>query len=154
MELWKVTALTRSAGEEGLSMKITYKAGMLAAAGVLAMGSLAACSGSSNNTPSPGPTETSASASASATETNQVGATCDKTSLQSVVPNGASINKFNCGKTGGGQIAAVEYSPGTNVIFAKTTGVGGNWEIVNKNTICGTASAGLPAEVLNYCKNA
>ena len=134
-------------------MKFSYKAGVAAAAGVLAIGSLAACSGSSDAGPSPSVTETSASASSSATSTqsHQVGAECTATSLKSVTPNGAEIKGFKCGSTGGGQIAAVEYGPGTNVIFAKTTGVGGNWEIVNKNTICGTASAGLPAEVLNYC---
>lgn len=135
-------------------MKITYKAGLVAAAGVLAMGSLAACSGSSSDNASASASATTASASPtqSPSETHPVGATCDESSLSSVVPSGATINTFKCGSTGDGQIAAVEYGPGTNIIFAKATGVGGSWEIINKNEICGTASAGLPASVLAFCK--
>lgn len=132
-------------------MTITYKAGLVAAAGILAVGSLAACSGSSDSSQSASPTATETSASASSTETHEVGATCDKGSLQTVVPQGANINVFKCGSTGDGQIAAVQYGPGVNVVFAKTTGVGGQWQIIDKNEICGTASAGLPASVLAFC---
>lgn len=132
-------------------MKILYKTGVLAAGAILAVGALGACSSSSSDNASPSASPTTSSPSP--TETNQVGATCDENSLQSVVPQGANIDRFACGGDGDGQVAAVKYSPGTNVVFAKTTGVGGNWEIVNKDTICGTASAGLPAKLLAFCNS-
>lgn len=148
-------------------MKTFYKAGILAATGALAVGSLAACSGSSNNastsptaTPTTAaPTTTSPTPTTSPTQSHPVGATCTKSSLTSIVPNSATITKFNCGTTGGGQIAAVQYVPtggpsnAKSVVFAKTSGVGGQWDLVNKDQICGTASAGLPPEILAYCKS-
>lgn len=90
------------------------------------------------------------------TETSSpvIGATCTKASLQTVTPDGAQINAFKCGSTGDGQVAAVEYGPGVNVVFAQTTGIGGPWEIINKNKVCGTASAGLPPAVLAFCSKA
>lgn len=115
---------------------------------------MAACSSSSTPSNSASPTTSSASPTPSPTTSSPepvVGATCTAQSIQSALPEGASVKAFKCGSTGDGQIAGVSYGPGNNIIFLKTTGIGGPWEVVNKNTICGTASAGLPPAVLAFC---
>ena len=73
-------------------------------------------------------------------------------SLQSAIPNGAKIVSFNCGSTGGGEIAAVKFNPGPTVLFLETKN--GKWAVINADRVCGTASAGLPPKVLAYCTTA
>lgn len=61
------------------------------------------------------------------------------------------MTAFKCASVGDGQIAAVDYGPGTNIVFLKTTGIGGPWQIVSKDSVCGGASAGLPPAILKFC---
>lgn len=141
-------------------MNTVVKAASMAAVATFAVAGLAACSGSQNNSSSASPTTTSSptntgSPTHSPSHTGSspyVGATCTKESLSSVIPSSATITTFHCGSTGDGEIAGIVYGPGTNVQFAKTTGIGGPWQPVNKDTICGTASAGLPDAILALCK--
>ncbi|NQU37062.1 MAG: hypothetical protein HQ526_05620 [Actinobacteria bacterium] len=56
---------------------------------------------------------------------------------------------YKCGSTGDGEIAAVEVEPGPIVRFFEV--VNGEWQVVDTDTICGGASAGLPPELLDFC---
>ena len=137
-------------------MRYYRKSGKLVAALSMAGAAtlvVAGCSSSSDNaasaSPTPEQTATSASPSGSPTSTGGGSATCTKESIAGAIPDGANIVKFNCGSTGGGEIAAVQFKPGPTVLFLETKN--GAWEVIDSDRVCGTASAGLPPEVLAYC---
>lgn len=126
--------------------------GLVVAAGTSAMVVvLGACSSNSSSSSSSSPTPTQSSSSATSSPTSS-GASCTSESLQSAIPNGAKIVSFNCGSTGGGEIAAVKFNPGPTVLFLETKN--GKWAVINADRVCGTASAGLPPKVLAYCTTA
>lgn len=91
---------------------------------------------SSNN---PSPTATASPA----------GATCTSGSLLAALPSGAKMIKFNCANVGGTQWAAVKVNPGNTVFFLQKKG--SKWNAQEADSVCGTASAGLPQVLLNYC---
>lgn len=121
--------------------------GAVTAAGVTAaVFALGACSSNSNSSSSASPTSSVSSSSATHSSSS---ATCTTESIANAIPNGAQIQSFNCTGTGGGEIAAVRFNPGSTVLFLKL--VGGKWEPINADQVCGTASAGLDPKVLAYC---
>jgi hypothetical protein len=60
--------------------------------------------------------------------------------------------KYNCADVSGTQWAAVEVNPGPTVFFLQASG--GAWDVSTSEEVCGTASAGLPPELLDYCNAA
>jgi len=135
-----------------ISKKSGKAAAILSIAGAATL-VMAGCSSSTDTaasaSPTAEPTATSTSASASPTSTGGGGAECTSASIGAAIPEGATIKAFNCSSTGDGQIAGVEYGPGSSVLFLETKG--GKWEVISSDSICGTASAGLSPEVLAYC---
>lgn len=123
--------------------------GVAVAMGATAMvAALGACSSNSNSSSSASPTPTETKTTSSASPTSS-GATCTSESIQGAIPSTAKIQSFHCGSTGGGEIAAVRYTPGPTVLFLETKN--GKWAVINPDQVCGTASAGLPPAVLAYC---
>ncbi len=80
-----------------------------------------------------------------------IGAPCTSAALTEVLPSGAQLQSFVCASTGAERWAAGQYTSGPSVenFFAKAEG--GTWKSVNSEEICGTASAGLPQKILDYC---
>jgi hypothetical protein len=58
--------------------------------------------------------------------------------------------KYHCVNTGGQEFAAAEVNPGHTVFFLTWNGKA--WDAETSGDVCGTASAGLPASLLDYCK--
>ncbi len=124
---------------------------------------LAGCSGSSSNsdatptetaaspvsTPTVTPTETAMSPTSSPTETDSL---CSEQGILAVLPEGSEMVKYNCADVSGTQWAAVEVNPGPTVFFLQASG--GSWDVSTSDEVCGTASAGLPPELLDYCNAA
>lgn len=104
-------------------------------------------------TPTSSPTSTmSPTASPTASPTvSPIGAPCTSVALSAVLPSGAQLQSFVCASTGAERWAAGQYTSGPAVenFFAKAEG--GSWKAVNSEEICGTASAGLPQKILDYC---
>lgn len=94
------------------------------------------------------PTATPTSPTASPTS---AGGACTATALQASLPSGAQLQSFTCANVGGTRWAAGQYMSGPEVanFFAKSEG--GSWTSVSSDEICGTASAGLPQKLLDYC---
>lgn len=123
------------------------------AAGVLA---LAACSSGSSGGSSATPTSaapTSASASPTSASPAASGAPCTAEALQAVVPQGSEITDFVCESIPDQQWAAgTATAPGGEApFFAKADAPATEWTTVPAEEICGTASAGLPEKILDYC---
>lgn len=79
------------------------------------------------------------------------GGACTSAALQASLPSGAKLQSFTCANVGGTRWAAGQYMTGPEVanFFAKSEG--GSWTSVSADEICGTASAGLPQKILDYC---
>ena len=60
------------------------------------------------------------------------------------------MQKFTCADVGGKLWAAARVSPGDTVFFLQWNGT--KWNAQDSQSICGTASAGLPQSLLSYCK--
>lgn len=108
---------------------------------------IAACSSSSSDnaaTPTPTPTTQSASPTVSPT-----GATCTDESLTAALPEGSTIQRFNCADVDGTEWAAIRTVQGPTVFFATLDN--GEWNVKTSDEVCGTASAGLPPVLLDYC---
>lgn len=95
-----------------------------------------------------------ATASPTATPTaspTSTGGACTAAALQASLPSGAKLQSFTCANVGGTRWAAGQYMTGPEVanFFAKSEG--GSWTSVSADEICGTASAGLPQKILDYC---
>ena len=115
------------------------------AAGSLAVLSLAGCSSSSSAEATPTPSSSAAGPSNAAAQ-----ATCTSESLLSALPGGADMVKFNCADAGGQEWAATTVNPGNTVFFLRWNG--NAWDAMTSGDVCGTASAGLPDQLLSYCK--
>lgn len=113
------------------------------AVGVASIALLAACSSGGSSGGS------SSSSSASGSSSGGGGASCTKESLQSALPNGSEISKFTCADVAGTEWAAVKVSAGNTVFFLQKKGDA--WNASTAQEICGTASAGLPQQILDYC---
>ena len=62
------------------------------------------------------------------------------------------MQKFTCADVSGKLWAAARVSPGDTVFFLQWNGT--KWNAEDSQSICGTASAGLPQSLLSYCKAA
>ncbi len=123
----------------------------------LSVAALAGCSGSSSSsdaTPtqtaaspvtSPTPTETEASPTVSPTTSDL----CTEEAILAAIPEGSEMVKFTCSDVDGTQWAAAEVQPGPTVFFLQDNG--GTWDVSTSDEVCGTASAGLPEALLDYC---
>ncbi len=129
----------------------------------LSAAALTGCSGSSSSseaspsqtpaspTASPTPTETvteTATATATATPTDSL---CTEEAIMAAIPEGSEMVKYNCADVSGTQWAAVEVKPGPTVFFLQASG--DTWDVSTSDEVCGTASAGLPPELLDYCSD-
>jgi hypothetical protein len=126
----------------------------------LSVAALTGCSSSSSSSEtSPTPTETVASptptetaASPTPTETTASptsGSLCSEEAIMAAIPEGSEMVKYNCANVSGTEWAAVEVQPGPTVFFLQASG--DTWDVSTSDEVCGTASAGLPPELLDYC---
>ena len=111
---------------------------------VLAFSACGSSSSNSSDTPSSSPT-TSSQASSTKAE-------CSSQAILSALPGGATMQEFTCAKVGDTEWAAARVSPGDTVFFLRWNGT--KWNAEDSQSICGTASAGLPQSLLSYCKAA
>jgi hypothetical protein len=74
---------------------------------------------------------------------------CTSKSLVAALPNGATLVKFTCADVGGTRWAAARANPGDTVFFLQWTG--SQWTAQDSDSVCGTAAAGLPKKLLDYC---
>ncbi|MGV1036005.1 MAG: hypothetical protein ACOYD0_03120 [Candidatus Nanopelagicales bacterium] len=125
---------------------ILRKSALLVSGVGIAALTVAACSSSSDTTPSQSPTPTSATAT-----TSPVTAECTTDSILAALPEGSTIVKYNCANVAGTQWAAVKVNPGPTVFFLQEKN--STWDVSTSDEVCGTASAGLPETLLNYCSN-
>jgi co-chaperonin GroES (HSP10) len=79
-------------------------------------------------------------------------AECSSHAILSALPGGATMQEFTCAKVGDTEWAAARVSPGDTVFFLRWNGT--KWNAEDSQSICGTASAGLPQSLLSYCKAA
>jgi co-chaperonin GroES (HSP10) len=79
-------------------------------------------------------------------------ADCSSQAILSALPGGATMQEFTCAKVGDTEWAAARVSPGDTVFFLQWNGT--KWNAEDSQSICGTASAGLPQSLLSYCKAA
>jgi len=61
------------------------------------------------------------------------------------------MEKFTCAEAGSEYWAAAEVKPGPTVFFLKWSG--STWDVMTSDEVCGTASAGLPDKLLDYCSD-
>lgn len=57
--------------------------------------------------------------------------------------------KFDCAKVGDTDWAAAQVDPGSTIFFLQWSG--NAWTAEDSDSVCGNASAGLPAKLLAYC---
>jgi co-chaperonin GroES (HSP10) len=79
-------------------------------------------------------------------------ADCSSHAILSALPGGATMQEFTCAKVGDTEWAAARVNPGDTVFFLQWNGT--RWKAEDSQSICGTASAGLPQSLLSYCKAA
>jgi co-chaperonin GroES (HSP10) len=79
-------------------------------------------------------------------------ADCSSHAILSALPGGATMQEFTCAKVGDTEWAAARVSPGNTVFFLRWNGT--KWNAQDSESICGTASAGLPQSLLSYCQAA
>ena len=90
--------------------------------------------------------------SSSTSPTRPVTQACTSEAILAALPAGATMQKFTCADVGGKLWAAARVSPGNTVFFLRWNGT--KWNAQDSQSICGTASAGLPQSLLSYCKAA
>jgi hypothetical protein len=109
---------------------------------VLAFSACGSSSSNSSDTPISNPTTSS---TGSKTKSD-----CSSQAILSALPGGATMQEFTCAKVGDTEWAAARVSPGDTVFFLQWNGT--VWNAEDSQSICGTASAGLPQSLLSYCK--
>jgi hypothetical protein len=129
----------------------------------LSVAALAGCSNSSSSpevsptqteaspVTSPTPTETTASPTTTPTSSPTTGSLCTEEAIMAAIPEGSTMVKYNCANVAGTEWAAVEVDPGPTVFFLQASGE--TWDVSTSDEVCGTASAGLPPELLDYCSD-
>jgi hypothetical protein len=75
---------------------------------------------------------------------------CTSEAILPALPAGATMQEFTCANVGGKLWAAARVSPGATVFFLQWNGT--KWNAQDSQSICGTASAGLPQSLLSYCQ--
>lgn len=114
------------------------------AVGALALAALAACGSSTSSNDASHSTPSASTATSGATQ-----ADCSSAALLAAVPGGATMEHYDCANAGGQEWAAVEVNPGNTVFFLQWNGT--KWDAETSSDVCGTASAGVPSELLSYC---
>jgi co-chaperonin GroES (HSP10) len=109
---------------------------------VLAFSACGSSLSNSNDTPSSSPTTSS--------KVSNFKADCSSHAILSALPGGATMQEFTCAKVGDTEWAAARVNPGDTVFFLQWDGT--RWKAEDSQSICGTASAGLPQSLLSYCK--
>ncbi len=138
-----------------LSYRFQNKSGMkrilaTSATAVALTAFVAGCGSNSSSEPSPGATETATnSPTASPSNTQASGAQCNLASVKAVVPSEYKIVKFQCNTYDGTNWAVVTATPGPEVFFLRDQD--NKWNALKASEVCGTASAGLPTQILSYC---
>lgn len=124
----------------------------LALAGVAAL-AFTGCSGSSSSSPSASPSPAqSTTQPASPTASPSGSATsdaCNADAILAALPTGSELVKFDCSDVSGTLWAAAEVNPGPTVFFLQQNG--DTWQASTADEVCGTASAGWPEVLLDYC---
>ena len=82
-------------------------------------------------------------AAPSSSPTRPVTEACTSEAILAALPAGATMDEFTCADVGGKLWAAARVSPGDTVFFLQWNGT--KWNAQDSQSICGTASAGLPA---------
>ena len=103
---------------------------------------MSACASTSPNTPTPSSTST--------TDTPASKADCSPDAILRALPDSATMIKFECARAGDTDWAAAQVNPGTTVFFLQWNGT--TWDAEDSDSVCGTASAGLPERLLAYCQ--
>ncbi|MGD9961347.1 hypothetical protein [Nocardioides sp.] len=125
-----------------LMAKRTNAAMTFVAVAALALG-ISACSASSSGSDSSG-------AQPSPSTTSQAGdVSCTSTAILAALPGGAEMKSYDCAQVGVTEWAAARVAPGNTVFFLKSDGSA--WQAMTADSVCGTASAGLPTSLLSYC---
>lgn len=124
----------------------------------LALAGLTGCSSdSTSDAASSAPAQTSAAAESSAPAESPSGdasasvPACDETAILAALPESSKMIKYTCNSAGVEFWAAAEVDPGPTVFFLKWTG--DTWDPMISDDVCGTASAGLPEDILAYCED-
>lgn len=115
------------------------------AATALTFAMTACSSGSSSSEGTSSPQPTSAEPTVSPTTSDL----CTDTAILGALPQDASLVRFDCADVGGTEWAAAEVNPGPTVFFLQANN--GTWDVSTSDEVCGTASAGLPPKLLDYC---
>lgn len=123
----------------------------LLAAGTLSAAALSGCSGSdSAASPSASPAQTRATPSSTpATSLSPATDLCSEDAILAAIPEGSELLQYDCFNVDGVEWAATEVNPGPTVFFLED--VSGSWNVHTSDEICGTASAGFPPDLLDYC---
>lgn len=79
---------------------------------------------------------------------------CNSKNLLHSLEEGSHMKKYTCAYAGNTKWAAVLLKEGPTLYFEKYMPKGKHWNVYLADEICGTASAGLPASILDYCKYA
>ena len=136
------TALSRRIHSAGNRRVLLYLTVLLVLGLVLAFSACGSSSSNSSDTPSSSPTTSSTGSNTKAE--------CSSQAILSALPGGATMQEFTCAKVGDTEWAAARVSPGATVFFLQWNGT--KWNAEDSQSICGTASAGLPQSLLSYCK--
>ncbi len=104
-----------------------------------------ACGSSSSNS-----SDTPRSSHTTSSKDSKTKADCSSHAILSALPGGATMQEFTCAKVDDTEWAAARVSPGDTVFFLRWNGT--KWNAEDSDSVCGTASAGLPQSLLSYCK--
>ena len=119
------------------------------ASAVAAVTFVSGCSTNSSADPSASASAATNTATGSPSSSSTSGVACNVASIRTAIPKEVKVLKFQCTTVDGTAWAVVSTNPGPEVYFLKDEN--GSWSGNKASEICGTASAGLPPEILNYC---
>ena len=74
---------------------------------------------------------------------------CSESAILDAIPEGSEMVRYDCAEVGDELWAATEVKPGPTVFFLKANN--DQWDVMTEDEVCGTASAGLPDSILDYC---
>ena len=120
-------------------MRKTHQTIAIGVTAVMTVIGLGAC-GSSGST-----------ASSSSTAASSAPADCSTETILNALPAGSTMVKYQCADAGGITWAAAAVNPGPTVFFLQLKN--GSWSAQTADAVCGTASAGIPNAILDFCRN-
>lgn len=137
-----------------MRIRSTLAVSFAAAALVLAgCGSSGDTTDDATATPTVEPTEATSpteSPTESPTSTATTSSLCSESAILGALPESAEMVSYTCADVSGTEWAAAKVNPGPTVFFLQASG--DTWDVSTSDEICGTASAGLPSELLDYCE--